>query len=552
MVGSGPLFARPWSLALAPDGSVIVTDSGGGAVFLVDPATGDRTRVFPAAGAEALGTAGPEGALVEADGSLLVTDSAGARLLRVPGRRARRREVEVLSQAGVRGQGPALQVPVRLQRLPDGTLLVLDQGLRAVVEIDRRSGDRKVLGGEGPPLDEPDDLVVLPEGRIFVSDNFTGRITEVDRATGNRRLLADVRVPPGPTITRPFGLGPGADGELLAADPIIGTVLAFRVDTGERRLVTSPRTGTGVSCPQVFDAVALPDGSIVCSNPRGACLVRVTPDGRRTTLSGRPQTETLMAAVDNCVARDDHRTVVMDAMGGRLLEVDPSTGAFRELSGPAVGGGPEMRCPNEVALDGPSRAWVVDWKAGLLEVDLTTGDRRSVIPGDHPEVRQLFDVAVLDGRVYLLDTRVPALFRLDGTSLDRLGRPGLLYPGRLVASRNRLLVTDMEARLVLAVDPESGERTVVSRGPFDMPEALVEVGDQILVSDVDRGQILAVEPLRLISGPERGSGPPLDAPEDMAAAPNGQVLVSDPGYGGLIELDPATGDRRLIRLRGAP
>lgn len=513
----------------------------------MDPDDGDRVVVYPP-GPLQWGSPGPEGALQEPDGHVLVVDRSARAVVQVPPlrRNARHpREVTVVSGRG-RGSGPQLQQPQRLGQLSDGRLVLLDQGLRAVVTVDRKSGNRTVLRGDGPRLDEPDDLVVQDD-RVFVSDNFTGWVVEVDPSTGDRRLADDVRKPPAPTITRPFGLGPGAAGELLVADPIIGTVLSLP----SRKVVSSPRTGSGVLAPQVFDAIRLQDGTAVLSDPRGRRLVRVAAQGTRTVLSGPSGPTGLLEAVDNCVWAG-RRVLVADALGGRVLEVDPSTGRFTEVSGPARGSGPEIRCPNEIA-EGPDAIWLVDWVAGLVRIDPATGDRTVVASSR----KQMFDVTVAaNGQVYLLDTRVPGVFRRDGT---RVPGPPFEYPGRLVASGDRLLVTDMDARTVVELDPRTGSHRLLA-GPgvgsgieLAMPEALVVLpSGEVLVSDVNRGTIVAIAPdgaRRLVSGPDRGAGPPLDAPEDMAWWGDGQVLVSDPGYGGLIVLDPATGDRRLVPLR---
>ena len=44
-VGSGPAFEFPSGIAVEPDGSLVVIDSGLDAVIRVDPETGDRTII---------------------------------------------------------------------------------------------------------------------------------------------------------------------------------------------------------------------------------------------------------------------------------------------------------------------------------------------------------------------------------------------------------------------------------------------------------------------------------------------------------------------------
>ena len=94
------------------------------------------------------------------------------------------------------GQGLPFVAPTRIAREADGHLLVVGQGLAAVVRVDPVSGDRNTISGgpiargSGPPLSVPVGIAVVPDGSLLVVDAFFRWVIRVDPATGNRTLLS--------------------------------------------------------------------------------------------------------------------------------------------------------------------------------------------------------------------------------------------------------------------------------------------------------------------------------------------------------------------------
>lgn len=563
MVGEGPELLQPFVLEVNRDGTLTVLDSSQGMVLDVDPATGDRRMIAGGRRQMQAGLSAPTGAVRHRDGSYSIVDGGRHLLYRLWPNLDR---VLVLSGAGVRGVGPPFRMPGRMSRLSSGRLLVVDRDLPGLLEVDPVTGDRRELTGPGrgggPALREPDDLVVTLQGRIFVADNLLGAVLEVDAATGNRRVALDVRHLPGPRLFRPYALGLGPEGTLLVAHPNLARALSWNPETGETRLLTTPERGRGVLMADLEDLATLPGGDVVCADARSGTLVRLGPDGVRSVLSGRTLPHGRLQAMIYAFAREEGDDAIgVDGLGGRLLRFSTASGRFRTVSATWRGRGPSLELPNEVAVDGHGRAFVVDWDSGLVEVDLATGDRRQLLaptPAFTP-----YDVqAGSEGRLFLLDALTPQVAVLERSGALRVLVPrggGLEAPLRLAwTPHGRLLVTDSGQDTLFEVDPVSGALRDLSRGGVApgpravLLEAVAPLsGGGYVVSDDDRGALLAVGrsgARSLLSGRGRGTGPRLDAPEDVAECRDGRLLVCDPGLPGLLRVDPASGDRSVLFL----
>lgn len=241
--------------------------------------------------------------------------------------------------------------------------------------------------------------------------------------------------------------------------------------------------------PEVLSPTAmalLPDGSVAVSDGVKAGIVRVAPDGSRTLLSGR----------------------------GR-------------------GAGPALSEP-EALLFADGVLSVADGRS-VLAVDLATGDRTLL-----GQVKGRA-VALAPGPV-VLDERERVVQRVSGEALSPADPPWRLPAGLAVLDEG-LLVADAAAGDLYLL--REGQVTRVARGLRE-PEAMAVHGQEILVADIDGDRILAVQgaETREVSGPKRGAGPPLPEPHDLALR-EGRLLVLDMATPAVIEVDLATGDRRL-------
>lgn len=228
--GTGPAFQAPRAVAVAADGSIFVADNdadpfgrGPGRILRVDPFSGDRTVVSDAA----VGT-GPalgflESLAVEPDGTLVVVESRSRVLMRIDPVTGRRSVVS----GRLRGRGPRLGEPRGVTVEADGTLVVSNSTSAfciplcqapfcdvcrviapSVMRVDPVSGDRTLVSGaghclspfdlgcfadykgvlgEGPNLVDANDVAVESESSFLVADG--SRVVRVDALTGRRSVV---------------------------------------------------------------------------------------------------------------------------------------------------------------------------------------------------------------------------------------------------------------------------------------------------------------------------------------------------------------------------
>jgi DNA-binding beta-propeller fold protein YncE len=223
----------------------------------------------------------------------------------------------------------------------------------------------------------------------------------------------------------------------------------------------------------------------------------------------------------------EDRALVVDRYARVLLEVDLVAGDRGLISGPGRGTGRDFTGPGPLDLDATRhRAYVVDFGAAVVAVDLATGNRTTLTgagAGSGPAVQ-------------------PGWIAFDPVS-------------------DRILITDYKAQAVFAVDPGTGERSLVSGAARGSGPVLSQPG-QIAMNPaagvlylVDSGEKALFE-IDLATGDRSIVSPaaealPLDEPLALVHDAVGlRVLVADKGYEQLVSIDLATGDRTL--LDGAP
>jgi plastocyanin len=88
-------------------------------------------------------------------------------------------------QAGVNGSGPdQLNVPVFAVQLPNGNILITDQGNNRVIEV---NSTKQIVWSYGPSsgpgaLKNPNSAELLPNGNVLIADQNDNRVIEVDQA----------------------------------------------------------------------------------------------------------------------------------------------------------------------------------------------------------------------------------------------------------------------------------------------------------------------------------------------------------------------------------
>ena len=92
------------------------------------------------------------------------------------------------------GSGPGFVTPLGIAVEADGSLVVVDDGLEAVVRVDPVTGDRTILSdagtGTGPDFVSLRGLAVEADGRLVVVDSVLDALIRVDPVTGDRTILS--------------------------------------------------------------------------------------------------------------------------------------------------------------------------------------------------------------------------------------------------------------------------------------------------------------------------------------------------------------------------
>lgn len=461
------------------------------------------------------------------NGGLLVVDEEAGSLLEVDPRTGDRRLV--IERAGVRDvAGGWVATDAGLVReghtlpVPASRLAAVDTRTLAVLHedtlslVDTQSGKVRPLGA---PVSDASDLAVA-DGLLLVLQDRQNRILSVDLRSGERRVHLDLRAAsPGPTMSAQ-AFCPVGDGEFLVTDSVTRRVI--RVGPRGRSVLLAPEEEAGVRVASVAGVASLPGGAAVVAVPDGT-LVRVGARGDRSVLSGRRLPVGRLEAVPMGLAWDGSRTLVTDLLQGRILEVETGREVRRGLSLPVALGW----------LGG--RLLVSDRVQGLL------ADEQVLVPGG-PDFDPGSLAVATNGTVYLTDLRAAAVLawrdgRLSVISSNRRGSgPAWARPEGLVAGL-RLLVADGDLGQVLEVEPATGDRQVRDFGPVAglrgplRPAGMVLLGNLLVLGQEGPGLVDgSPEPGGLVLLGEASRFLPADlrSPSRLAQKPDGTLLGSDP------------------------
>jgi hypothetical protein len=124
-------------------------------------------------------------------------------------------------------------------------------------------------------------------------------------------------------------------------------------------------------------------------------------------------------------------------------------------------------------------------------------------------------------------------------------------------SPRTIIVAHEGSRSITAVDPLTGNRTIVSGGgigagiPLRDPAAFtINCDGEAFVGDAINDALLAVDVATgdrvFVSGPERGVGPKIESPTGIAIDAAGDFLVIDAFASSVLSVDSATGNRVVL------
>jgi sugar lactone lactonase YvrE len=325
---------------------------------------------------------------------------------------------------------------------------------------------------------------------------------------------------------------------------------------------------------------------------------------------------------------DNDALLVLDTLRSRLLHVDPVSRTRTVVSSAAVGIGPLFSIPQELVRMGADSVIVGNGSpAAVLQVDLASGDRMVVSgcadfdfvnaacntpvgTGDYSlgfpaALAREAPGSIIVGDGFVAETSASALIRVDAetgerslvsgcavfdvnafTCIEEVGTGlSLGFPEALaIGASGTILVGDTGVRALLRVDPESGNRTVLSGcadatcsavigtgPPLGTIQALVvEAGGTLIVAeagvpetDFKTRALLRIDPVSgnrtVLSGCADaacstivGTGPTfsLSFPDAITITADGALVVFDRGLAGgaVLRVDPVSGARHVLFL----
>lgn len=400
-------------------------------------------------------------------------------------------------------------------------------GFGAIFSVDLDSGDRQVLSGgfrpddmdgSGPLFLSPNDIELDSDNnRLLVSDREVGLLF-VDLIDGGRQLI-NQRIGSGPDYEALAKLDFDATSNRILATEGRGEIFAVDTGTGERTVLSGVEVGTGpefsVITSSVLDGandrlligVRLQDQSRQPSGrlAEGAIYTVDLATGNRVLLSGGSLGAGPAFSLPKAISPPDsasNRILVADAQAKAIFSVDPDTGDRTIISGGMVegdnvpiGSGPELNDFGSMAWDAKSdRILTLNkeyMESGsfiytLIAVDVETGDRTE-LSASWPELVGNFTAVEIDsvnnrmlvlnshgqrnrGSVFAVDLETGGRSVISGIDPETGslvgGGPLLDYPTMVaVNAEKNLLYVNHAGDAVMAVDLETGERSLISDGP---------------------------------------------------------------------------------------
>ena len=462
-------FRSPSDVAIAPDGAILVADTGSNRVLRlaegsISTVAGDGTSGFSGDGgpAESARLNHPLGIGFDDRGNLLVADSGNHRVRRISDG-----TIETIAGNGLEadsGDGaPALEAsllhPVDAVGWRGGVAIVDRDANR--VRWTAPEGTISTIAGTGSPLSEGDGgpavtaSLLRPTAIVAAGD---GSLLVTDGAGSVRRLTPD-----GTISTAVGGLdsprGAGEDGGsifvtgaggLTRSGPDEPTVVLLDVEPFGP--IGDGGDATAASLLDPLAVTRLDDGRLVIADSGHSALRIVDTDG---TMSSSPvwvEVADLAAAADGTVIApvpSEHRVVRIDIDSGTVSTV-AGGGSAGDTGDGGLAADARLRRPEGVAVDRDGTVYIADAEAHRIRAVSPDGVVRTVVGTGEPGSTAADD---------------PTRIGLNGPTAVVVGTDGELYVAD--EGNRRILVVRDGSVEVLATDIDSPHRLAVSdRGVF--------------------------------------------------------------------------------------
>jgi len=140
------------------------------------------------------------------------------------------------------GSGTGFVKPVGIAVEVDGSLVVVDQGLNAVVRVNPINGNRTIVSdastGSGTGFVTPVGIAVEADSSLVVVDRGLDAVVRVNPINGDRTVVSDAHTGSGTGFVKPVGIAVEADGSLVVVDDGLVAVVRVNPISGNRTVVS--------------------------------------------------------------------------------------------------------------------------------------------------------------------------------------------------------------------------------------------------------------------------------------------------------------------------
>ncbi len=347
---------------------------------------------------------------------------------------------------------------------------------------------------------------------------------------------------------------------------------SFDVTDGEVDLITSDDRGTGplFGQPTTIAAVAGSATVYVADTQLDVIFEVETLTGDRTPI---PVTGDPIGNFMFDLEIDPVSGVLYLVTGNGVFTVDPVSGVAKNIApdGDATNG-PLLENPRDVAIDPTTGAVYVATPLDIQQVDPSSGKRKAVsMPPAVGKGQAFLQIISLDidpntGTLYVIDNLLDAMLAVDPDSGDRtvirLLEQGIEPADFVLDPANEaLLVSDNESRSILSYGLDgSGPRMLVTnnvgRGPAHGELRELAFGaSRCFAIDTRRSALMEIDTRNgnraELSGDLVGGGDIFSSVEGLALdIENGRAYVSETSNGVITAVDLATGDRTTVAEGG--
>jgi sugar lactone lactonase YvrE len=399
---------------------------------------------------------------------------------------------------------------------PDGTV-VYAAIFEGEVRAKKGNGPVKVLARG---LTGVDGISFRKDGRLYVTTTFgDDSLYEIDLAGKKppRKVLEKLG------NLNAFSFGP--DDKLYGPRWFSGEIVRVDVESGDIKVLASGfKSPGGVKIDS--------KGNLWVVDTAGTLAELDRESGARL------RTVKLQSSLDNLVIDKHDHVYVSNMADNGIQDYDPRTGIVRQV----VKG--LLNVPGGIAYDGEgagARLLVADyWNYHV--VNIKTGAVTEIMRRGAGEMNFAATVSVAGQHVLLGSARTPGFVEVrDRASGDRIEViAGFKQPYDALELPDGIVVAEYGTGNLVKVTGAPGNRTLAPAvtglgGPVGLLPAGV---DGVYVSEWDAGQISLVNPA---SGEKKVIASGLKHPEGMALAPDGRLIVAEPGARRIIAVNPKDG-----------